>query len=77
MKTLVGSPDPPDEGAVGFDLEVDVISEPDAESITPLAPPTPDVIIDHWLDATRHRNMFTSDEVMNMLLDIRNSLSEV
>lgn len=69
MKTLVGS-EPPSEEPVEFDLHVEVV--PDVPEALPAQ--TPIEIIDQWLDTTRHRNMFTSIDVMNMLLDIRNSL---
>jgi hypothetical protein len=48
--------------------EVNVIDLPTA------APKTPTEIIDDWLTLARHRSLFDSSDVVDMLLDIRSAL---
>ncbi len=70
--TLVATPDPPDETPTTYSTTS--VTVPVAASADTVAVETPIEIIDHWLNATRYRTIFTSNEVLNILLDIRNVL---
>lgn len=67
--TLVATPDPPEETPAA-----DLVVEPEPEVKVEAVLCTPMQIIDHHLSQTRSRNTYASDEVLNILLDVRNSL---